>query len=890
MNFAKILKKKISLAVMSVLVIAGGLFGYNVFATPDATITPATGGTSISIDTTSNGGTGAWVPLTGPVITEGASGDIHTGVHTLTLPTGWEFKISTVTIAVGGDSNIGGLNTNITPGATTLSFNVTTASTVGTATLTFQNIEVRPTNTAVATGNITLTAGVINTADTNYGTLTTIAGTVTKLGFTTQPATTQYGSAIQPVVKTEDQFGNPSIIGLGASETVTITQTAGTGTLSGDIDLDIGTGGGNGNGIVTFTDLKIDTIGAGKKLTATGATLPAVQSTAFDLTTKALTVTGITADGKGYNGLTPAVVHTGGADFVGRVGADVVVIELAGVTGDFVDKNAGIGKTVNISGVAKSGANAANYTIIQPTTTATITKKATDGSFTVAATRVYDSDVDATLLTATVTSKIALDDVALTGTPTYASEDVGGPIVVTLGSPTLTGTDATNYTLGTVATTAAGITARPITITAGTDTKIYDNNTSSDGTSTVTSGSLAGSDTIAAITQTFDTKNVGSGKTLTAAGVVTDGNGGANYDVTFETNTTGVIRHGEANYFVVTPSTLNPTTATPISVTVTAVDAYGNTANGANGAEAYVGNFYMITDATAPTWYTQNGKIENDGAKVVSNCLLFNTAELGKTITANSHVGTLTGNSEDIDIAAGPDTTAPTISSVAPSGITNIAATISWATDIAATNNIVEYGITSALGTYSSADSNATSHAVALSSLVANTTYYYRVKSVAGGSTSTSQILNFKTAAAANGVSATVQTLKSYATADGLYADGWEFKFNVTVNNASEGYLKMKFADWAGASALPASSTMKISLVDDVEGVDDGDVGVSIGNLYANQSNANALELSDEDLSTGGIQDTIYVYVKVPVGTSGGSYSTSYGIKTGTTNAIAEAE
>ena len=44
-------------------------------------------------------------------------------------------------------------------------------------------------------------------------------------------------------------------------------------------------------------------------------------------------------------------------------------------------------------------------------------------------------------------------------------------------------------------------------------------------------GSLVSGDT-AAFTQSFDTKNVGTGKTLTAAGSVNDGNGGNNYAVT----------------------------------------------------------------------------------------------------------------------------------------------------------------------------------------------------------------------------------------------------------------------------------------------------------------------------------------------------------------------
>ncbi len=66
---------------------------------------------------------------------------------------------------------------------------------------------------------------------------------------------------------------------------------------------------------------------------------------------------------------------------------------------------------------------------------------------------------------------------------------------------------------------------------------------------TITSGSLASGDT-AALSETFDTKNVGTGKTLTAAGSINDGNSGNNYAVTFVADTTGQI--------------------TPLAITVTA--------------------------------------------------------------------------------------------------------------------------------------------------------------------------------------------------------------------------------------------------------------------------------------------------------------------------------
>src|SRR5207249_7580853 len=57
---------------------------------------------------------------------------------------------------------------------------------------------------------------------------------------------------------------------------------------------------------------------------------------------------------------------------------------------------------------------------------------------------------------------------------------------------------------------------------------------------TVTSGTLQGTDT-ANFTETYDTKNVGTGKTLTPSGTANDGNSGNNYTYSFVTNANGTI-------------------------------------------------------------------------------------------------------------------------------------------------------------------------------------------------------------------------------------------------------------------------------------------------------------------------------------------------------------
>lgn len=91
------------------------------------------------------------------------------------------------------------------------------------------------------------------------------------------------------------------------------------------------------------------------------------------------------------------------------------------------------------------------------------------------------------------------------------------------------------------------------------------------------------------------------------------------------------------------------------------------------------------------------------------------------------------------------DITAPVISNVAASTTTNFA-TITWSTN-ELSNSQVEYGLTSALGTFTPVDNSlVTSHSVALSGLQLNTLYYYRARSQdAAGNPSTSATLTFTT-------------------------------------------------------------------------------------------------------------------------------------------------
>ncbi len=85
----------------------------------------------------------------------------------------------------------------------------------------------------------------------------------------------------------------------------------------------------------------------------------------------ALTVTGITAADKVYDGNTTATL-VGSGTLSGVIGGDDVTLG-GTAAGTFDSANVGTGKTVTVSGLTLGGADAGNYTLTQPTTTASIT-------------------------------------------------------------------------------------------------------------------------------------------------------------------------------------------------------------------------------------------------------------------------------------------------------------------------------------------------------------------------------------------------------------------------------------------------------------------------------------------------------------------------------------
>ena len=435
------------------------------------------------------------------------------------MPTGWEFDTSSL-IAITPTNDIVFDSTSITPDATSFSFEVTTPSTFA-GTIIFGGLKVRPTGTTPSTGNMTYSGDGIDgvTGSTNFGTLSTVAGTVTQLVFTTQPGGAVYGSLLspQPTVKTQDQFGNDSTSELAANLNVTVAKTSGTGDLVGDATLDIGTGVGNGT--VTFTNLTVNEFGAGKQLTATATGLTSAVSDDFEITQKTLTAT-LTADNKVYDGLTSATIT--GRALVGLEFSDVVTV--TGGTATFDTKDVGTNKVVSATGlVLGSEPVAPNYIFNgEATGAANITPLEITITPNADQTKIYGEDDPIEFTFTSFPDLIAPDD--LTGALSrVAGEDVN-TYAYEIGS---LGDGLDNYSLTLVAEIFE-ITPKTLAVSATGVNKVYDADEIAEA---VLSGDVVDGDEVTfGYTATFSDKNVGTGKPVSVTVIaITGGDDAGNY-------------------------------------------------------------------------------------------------------------------------------------------------------------------------------------------------------------------------------------------------------------------------------------------------------------------------------------------------------------------------
>jgi hypothetical protein len=276
---------------------------------------------------------------------------------------------------------------------------------------------------------------------------------------------------------------------------------------------------------------------SGISVTGTDAgnyTANATAATTADITKRNLTVTAAGIN-KVYDGTTTATVTLSD----NRLAGDQLT--LAYGAAHFDNRNAGTGKTVTVTGITLSDADAGNYAAnATAQTTADITPKAITGAFT-AADKVYDGTPAATAVTRTLSGVISPDVVTLTGgTAAFNDKHVGTGKTVTLTGAGLAGTHAGNYRLASVSTTTADITKRNLTVTAAGINKVYDGTTAA--TVTLSDNRVAGDAlTVSYASASFNSIHVGTGKPVSVTGITVTGADAGNYSANTTAQTTANI-------------------------------------------------------------------------------------------------------------------------------------------------------------------------------------------------------------------------------------------------------------------------------------------------------------------------------------------------------------
>jgi len=301
--------------------------------------------------------------------------------------------------------------------------------------------------------------------------------TVTQLAFSTQPAgISRTGSrlAIQPVVKSQDTFGNNSTVGLPASLNVGLALTAGSGSLLGTTVLDIGAGAGNGT--MTFTNVECSDAGTNKQLTA--STLNSTSFQPLPITSATFLVGGVeratggsaipsSSAGGTYTALTgPTYYEAATAD----VGIGTIILN---APSGFIFDKGGTAPTVLVMRLTGSGSNGNNINGVASGTSVAITS-ATSTQITLTVKSSSTTAVTCSLtwqnlrVRPTASSPLASGNITKTSTSTLAAVTNSvtsfgslvelGPLVRlairTQPSPTATGGTVTNQVIVNVSTAA----------------------------------------------------------------------------------------------------------------------------------------------------------------------------------------------------------------------------------------------------------------------------------------------------------------------------------------------------------------------------------------------------------------------------------------------------
>ncbi|WP_174503764.1 YDG domain-containing protein [Acidiphilium sp. C61] len=252
---------------------------------------------------------------------------------------------------------------------------------------------------------------------------------------------------------------------------------------------------------------------------------------AANITPEAITVTAL-SNSKVYDGTTSAAaapIVTSGTLYAVNTGT---------LSESYTTANAG--QSLTLAPTLTGLADAADYAISYVNNTSgVITPAQLTVTGEVAANKVYDGTTGATLSGGTLAGVIVSDigNVTLSDAGSFASANVGSGVAVRV-SDTLGGSASGNYTLSQPTTLAANITPEAITVTALSNSKVYDGTTSAAAAPIVTSGTLYAVNT-GTLAESYTTPN--AGQSLTLAPTLTGLADAADYAISYVNNTSGLI-------------------------------------------------------------------------------------------------------------------------------------------------------------------------------------------------------------------------------------------------------------------------------------------------------------------------------------------------------------
>ncbi|MFD0778198.1 beta strand repeat-containing protein [Flavobacterium myungsuense] len=528
-----------------------------------STPTISTTGTLSAVNTTY--GTASATPTTFSV----SGADMTAGI--LVTPPSTNFEVAT---AIGGPYS-----------------NTITVGAAGTIASTPVYIRLKPNATVASspyTGNIALTSSGATTVN-----VATVSSTVTAKGLTITGLTG--ANKVYDRLTTASFAGTPSYLGLENSESFSVTGTA----------------------VANFANALV---GTGKAITIIGYTAPSTNYTitqptglTADITSKTLTIIGISANNKVFDASTTASL-SGTATLSGVETGDTVMLGGTPVA-TFASTAIATGIAVTVIGYTIGGADSVNYSLTQPTgLTADITSAAaptisTTGSLSAVNTTYGSASPSPATFDVSGVNMTAGILVTPPSTNFEVSTAIGGPYTNTItigtagtiastavyirlnstatvaGSPysgniVLSSSGASNVN---VATVSSSVTAKGLTITgiAGVN-KIYDRSTTATLSGTPAYSGLENSESFS-VTGTavanFSDFLVGIGKTITIAGYTAPS---TNYTVTQPTDLTADI--------------------TPKALTITGAAVTSKSYTGTNPATITGGSFSGIVSPDVVTF------------------------------------------------------------------------------------------------------------------------------------------------------------------------------------------------------------------------------------------------------------------------------------------------